>query len=332
MHIQGPFITIFGRKTVASELMPVLTSLKGRVISGNSLEHNVCHTPEVLSDFWASEKYPHFHYTMPDKSIERGITDLITAIFEYGITQRKEVHQTLLNKMENDRIMAGDETVSKDVHDELAQMDTDSPFILSEDCQSLIQDILSKYSEYCQQRPSNDRCLELLKMYWYGPLIGVVSKVNLADYLPEKETDFTREARPLLQTLWDIKECLETARKEPYNAQVYHQIKSLIRDVKVDQLAVLENHADSYITETLSLAERLQVIDKYADDRLRSVEEYQKTWSFTLDSLFSRISQLFYDIYSSVTSSAAENNNISELPQGLSIGGVNLNLKGLRLK
>ena len=293
IHIQGPFITIFGRKTIGEELSIISKELKVRVIPSLGTEHYTCHNMiESPWEYLESTKHSHVHYTMSDRNMEQGITDLISAIFQrHNPAVREQDHQALLAETEKDRVRLGHEELPDHIKESMAQIDRTSPFILSEDSQALIQDILSKYGEYCT-RHSNDRCRELLQMYFIGPLKLVILKEDFEEV--EKKRIST-----LLQPLLSIRQCLNTTQKEPYNAEVFQQIQNLIQEVDVNELIKLENRDNNYITEGASLQERLDFISSYAQERLESIEEYRKTWRFTLDSLYSRISQIYYSIFSS---------------------------------
>ncbi|HEY5236527.1 MAG TPA: hypothetical protein VIJ14_10140 [Rhabdochlamydiaceae bacterium] len=299
IHIQGPFITIFGRKTVGEELHVVLQELKGRVINPNfdGLEHHTCHNMIELP-FWASTEQPHVHYTMADRSTEQGITDLITSLFQrHNPAVREQDYQAILANIESDRVKAGDTELPDYVKKSLAQIDRKSPFILSENSQALILDILSKYGEYCT-RPSNDRCRELLQMYIIGPLKPVLSIYDGGDE-ETKSAEADKRIELLLQPLVDIGNCLMTARKEPYNTVVLQQIQNLIQQVNVEELVKLENRDDNYPTERASLQERLDFISRYTQEQRQIVEAYKKTTRYCVYSFFSRISQVFYSIFSS---------------------------------
>lgn len=292
IQIQGPFITIYGRKTVGEELSGVLEELKGRVIQGDDIEHDAIHDNMVDALFWSNEN-PHVHYTMPNKSLENGITDLITAIFQcQNPTVREQDHRKLLASVERDRLRLGDKELPDYIKKTLAQIDTKSPFFLSQNSQELIQDILSKYGEYCR-RPSNDRCRELLKMYFFGPLKNIAFSVFI-----EKNVDETEQTRikSLFQPFDNIIKCLETAQKEPLNTEVLQQIQSLIQQVNVNEFVKLENRDDKSVSE--SLQERLDFISRYTQERIKTVEEYKKTRLFYIYSFFNRISQVFHNIFS----------------------------------
>ncbi len=297
IHIQGPFITIFGRKRVGEELHIVLKELKGRVINPDrdGLEHHISHDKAELP-FWWDTKHPHVHYTMPNRSTEQGITDLITAIFQRdNPAVRKQDYQTILAGLESNRIRNGHKELPAFVKESLAQIDTKSPFFLSQNQQELIQDILSKYGKYCIE-PSNDRCREILQMYIIGPLKPILS-VYYGDDTEFSEAE-NKRIKLLLQPLMNIEQCLETARKEPYNTEVLQQIQGLIQQVNVEELDNLENRANNYPTEGASLQERLAFISRYAQENLQSITEYKKTWGFTFYSLFNSISKVFYSVFS----------------------------------
>jgi hypothetical protein len=295
IHIQGPFITIFGRKTVGEELSIISKELKVRVIPALGMEHHTCHNMiESPWEYLESTRHPHVHYTITDRSVEKGITDLISAIFQrHNPAVREQDHQTLLAETEKERVRLKHEELPDHIKESLAQIDTTSPFILSEDSQALIQDILSKYGEYCI-RHGTDRCRELLQMYFIGPLKLVILKEDFEEV--EKKRIST-----LLQPLLSIRQRLNTTQKEPYNAEVFQQIQNLIQEVDVNELIALENRDNNYITEEASLQERLDFISSYAQERLECIKEYKKTWRFTLDLLYSRIFQIYHSIFSSPT-------------------------------
>ncbi len=137
-------------------------------------------------------------------------------------------------------------------------------------------------------------------MYLIGPLNGF----TLLDTCEETEKE---RIESLLQPLNRIQECLNTARKEPYNAEAFQQIENLISQVDVDAVIALENRDNNYVTEGASLQERLDFISGYVQEQLESIEEYKKTWWFTLDSLYSRISQIYYSMFSSPDPHTADN-------------------------
>ncbi|HUD01558.1 MAG TPA: hypothetical protein VMR37_04475 [Rhabdochlamydiaceae bacterium] len=283
IQIQGPFITIFGRKTVGEELHVVLKELKGRVIQGDDYEHYTIHD-KVDDVLFSLNQQPHVHYTMPHKSIEQGITDLIIAIFQrQNPAVRAQEYRTLLAQVEEQRVKCRDTELPKFLQEKLAQIDIKSPFFLSQNSQKLIQDILSKYGKYCR-RPSNDRCRELMQMYFMGPLFKtIIDKANM------------ERIKPILQPLFTIEERLETARKEPLNTQILQQILGLIPQVNVNEVVKLES--DSYVSERTSLQGRLDFIARYTHERINAVEAYKKTSLFRAYSFFNRISQVFHSIF-----------------------------------
>jgi hypothetical protein len=289
IQIQGPFITVFGRKTVGEELHVVLKELKGRVIQGDDYEHYTIH--DKVDDMLSYFQKPHVHYTMPDKTIEQGMTDLITAIFQrQNPAVREQEYRSLLDQVEKDRVRVGDKKLPAFLQEKLAQIDIKSPFFLSQNSQKLIQDILSKYGEYCR-RPTNDRCRELMQMYFMGPLFNTITK----------KTGFDTLLKPLLT----IEERLETAREEPLNTQILQQILGLIPQVNVNEFVKLES--DSYVSEKTSLQERLDFISRYANERIKTVEAYKKTLQFRAYSFFNRISQVFHSIFRTQTPRTAGN-------------------------
>jgi hypothetical protein len=294
IQIQGPFITIYGRKTVGEELSVVLKELKGRVIQPDfqPAEHFISHD-KVQVPFWWNTENPHVHYVMADSSVTQGITHLITALFQRNNPAiREEDYQKIVAGIESDRIRNGDAELPPYVKKALAQIDTKSPFFLSPDSQALILDILSKYGEYCT-KPSNDRCRELLQMYIIGPLKPVLSIYYDED--DEVKGEEKKRIELLLAPLKEMEEYLETARQEPYNIEVFQEIQDLFKEVNVEELVKLENRDDNYPTEAATLQERLDFISRYAQERVQTIEEYQKTsWYYFFSS---RISQTFYSVF-----------------------------------
>lgn len=295
IQIQGPFITIYGRKTVGEELHVVLTELKGRVIQPDfqPLEHFISHDKARLPLWWNTE-HPHVHYVMPDSNMTQGITHLISAIFQRNNPAiREQDYQTLLAGIESDRIRAGHTELPGFIKKSLAQIDTKSPFFLSPDSQALILDILSKYGEYCT-KPNNARSRELLQMYIIGPLKPVISV-----YYDENDEDEVRGEESqriafLLKPLREIEQRLNAARQDP-NIEILQEIQELIKQVNVDELVKLENRDDNYLTEAATLQERLTFISRYAQEQIQTIEEYQKTsWYYFFSS---RISQAFYSVF-----------------------------------
>ncbi|HEX4839868.1 MAG TPA: hypothetical protein VFU89_05455 [Rhabdochlamydiaceae bacterium] len=280
LQIQGHFITVYGRKT--EELHYVLQDLKGRVVQGDDLEHefihNVHNNDASLRVFFNNE--PHVHYTMPDKSIKEGVTDFITAIFiRNNPTVRQAEYQKILEKMENDRVKSGDAALPDDVQKSLAQIDTRSPLILSEDSQALIRDIIAKYGEYCQKL-SRDRCHDLLGSYWHERLFSTFN----TEYDEAEKERITN----LLQPLTQIYKLVKALKEEPLNMEAIQKIQTLIPQVIIADVVKLEELNDSP-SRGAPLQERLDFIARYVQSRL----EYQKTWGYTFNALFNRISKLF---------------------------------------
>lgn len=297
IEIQGPYITFYGRKTVGEELHIVLKELKGRVIHGDDIEHGTVHDNREMPLFW-SMKFPHVHYQLPHKSMQQGIVAMITAIFQReNPAVRKQDHEALLAEIEKQRLDAGDAELPSFVRQSLAQIDTTSPFFPSQNRQQLIQDILSKYGEYCK-KPSNDRCRELIQVYILGAFRPIAHLLYMEKEEAEKADPRFKTIPPLVEPLGTIRECLETARKEPLNTDVLRQIQALIPQVDVDALVALENPDDNTFTEGTSLKERLAFVLTYVEQRLIAIEQLKKIQPFSVASLFNRIGKIICAVFS----------------------------------
>ncbi len=290
IQIQGPFITLYGRKTVGEELHFVLGELKGRVIQGDDLEHGTIHGQVDLPFGWNIEK-PHVHYTMPEKSVEQGITALITAIFKREVpAEREKDYNDFLAEAERSRIEAGDTELPEFMKKSMAQYDTKSPFFLSQNCQELLQDILSKYREYCTN-PNNERCCELIQMYRFAIIKPLAYTRYSADEAPNSQL---QSLGNLLRPLGDIKKCIENLQKEPSNTETLNQIQQLILKVNVDELVKLESPESKYLIEGTTLRERLNFVSKFIQKSLEDIEKMKKIHpTFAFPSL-NRVSQIFY--------------------------------------
>lgn len=292
IQIQGPFITLYGRKTVGEELHFVLGELKGRVIQGDDLEHGTIHGQVDLPFGWNIEK-PHVHYTMPEKSVEQGITDLITAIFKREVpAEREKDYSNFLAEVEKSRIKAGDTELSEFVKKSIAQYDTKSPFFLSQNRQELLQDILSKYREYCT-RPSNERCRELIEMYSLAIIKPFAYIYYSADEAPNPQL---QSLENLLKPLGEIKKCIEKLQKEPSNTKTLNQIQQLILEVNVDELVKLEPPESKYLIEGTTLRERLNFVSKFSQKSLEDIEKLKKIHPIFAFPSLNRMSQIFYTI------------------------------------
>jgi hypothetical protein len=262
IQIQGPFITVYGRKTIGEELSRVINELQGEVIGSHNFQHFNIHDRENHHLFWATEN-PHFHYMMPEKGVEQGVADLITSIFQREIpAAREKDYKEFLASIESDRVSKGDQELPSFVKEKIAQYDKYSPFFLSLNRQELIQDILSKYGEYCNH-PSNDRCRELIQMY----VIGIVGPFVDSLFKNPRNAQTTKNCE-LLEPLEEILECLKKLQKEPLNAELFPQIQQLILKVDVAELVKLETPKFAYLFKDTTLADRLSFVSRFIQESL----------------------------------------------------------------
>ena len=271
IEIQGPYVTIYGRKKIGAELDGVIKEQKGKVIQGMNFEHATIHDKEPLAVLFAKQD-EHVHYKLCNKNIPSGIANLVSAIYQRHFPEvRKKDYEEVLASIEADRVRAGHAELPDFVKREIKQIDTTSAFFLQPDKQALIHDILSKYSDYCK-RVSNDRCRELIQMY-------IVATLKPMEYLLHKEppSDEVMKVAPLLEPLVQIGYCLENARKEPLNRDHLLQIQNLLREVSVPELVALENPNENYVTEGTSLQERLDFVAQYAQNQLKMIEKQSST-------------------------------------------------------
>ncbi len=288
IQVQGPFVTIYGRKTVGEELSCVIDELKGKVIQGDDFEHFTIHDMADHPFGWSIEN-PHIHYILPQKDMEQAVIDLITSIFKREVpAAREKDYKDILASVEKDRLKAGDKELPDYVKRSIAQYDQYSPFFLSPNCQELLQDILSKYREY-RTRPSNDRCRELIQMYAIGIFKPIPS-------LPD-DKGAQAQAENLLKPLVEILTHLQKFQKKPLTKEVALQIQRLISEVNVEELVKLENPEFAYLIKDVTLKERLAFISKFIQESL-APEKSKTIRPISAYPSASRISLFFYAVMS----------------------------------
>lgn len=288
IQIQGPFITLYARKTVAEELNSVLGELQGRIVNADDVEHHTIHGRMDLPFRWSIDN-PHVHYIMPEKSVEQGIRDLITAIYKRAVPAvREKDHNDFLAQIESDRIRVGDEELPEFVQERIAQYDTNSPFFFPQNCQEVIQDILSKYKEHCT-RFSNKRCRELIQMY----ILAITYS-----YFPNKEGPNPQQQiiKELLTPLNELEKCLEKLQKDPLNTGVLGQVRQLISEVNVNELVKLEIPDSRYLIEGYTLRERLHFVSSFIQKSLEPVKNMKKVQPNSAFPSLKRASQIFYNM------------------------------------
>jgi len=265
IQIQGRIITLYARKTVGEELNGVFTRLGGRIIQADEIEHETAHGHRK-----EDQNFPHVHYIMPRKNVEQGIADLVKAIFKVNTPDaRKKEYHDFLSELEMSRRKTGHEKFPKYVQDAIDQYDLDSPFLLTQNCDELIQEILYEYNKY-RTIPNNERCRMLVQTY----LVAIVTPFILAAEArgsiqptpAERHSvqQFDKFTAPLMQIENSLKELQQASSN---SNEVLHKIRDLISQVNVEELVKFESK-DMDLTEGGPLSDQLKFISDFATSQL----------------------------------------------------------------
>lgn len=275
IEVTGPYVTLYGRKTMVGELDNTLQELGGKFINAYDLEHGSVHSPETLL-----ETESHVHYKLATKSIQEGIAGLITAIFNRQISHklRCQDYQSMVEDYEAQRKSLGDNELPSYIRKQIRQFDTSSPFFRSSDCNKLVQNVLSKYANYCEKL-SKERCQELLFIHIFGALQPVrhcfgsffqPAEIRLDDQ--EKKEAILKVLDPLLE----INSRFKRMQDKPLNLALLAEIQYLISEIDVEALKALEHPEDNFLTSETSLVKSLDYISRYVEKRVGDVRQFQR--------------------------------------------------------
>jgi hypothetical protein len=284
IEVKGPYVTLYGRKTIGEELHFVLKELKGVSINADNYAHGAIHGKRGISLLLSSDE--HVHYKLATKDIRKDLTDLITAIFHRQNTPglRETEYTTHVEGIERTRIERGDATVPQHVQKQLSQIDRTSPFFLSHDCQKLIRDILANHESYCN-KPTFFRCRELIELY----LTGIIkSGLQLDESRQQTLWELIMPLREMVQRLYEFE-------KDPFNLQLLHEIKSFSMTLKRDELVTYEDPDSNDIACDFPLAKRLLFLDHYIEEKMRFDRSLLGRVRINLFHLAQKVASIFFE-------------------------------------
>lgn len=269
IEVNGPYVTVYGRKDVGSELDPVLKKVNGVVIQGDNFEHTTIHQ-KSWEELFFDRKANHVHYKLSHKSIPKGLIEYVSAIFNLTPADRKEEHARFLKQIEKDRIKAGHATLPNFVQKIVNAYDSTTPFFLAKTSEQLLGDLERSYDLYCKT-PSLERSCELVSMY----AIGILKPVSYAFYYDEnaKMPEGFDTRTKLVEPLMEIQQLLKTP-----SAAAFTKIETLAKTVNVAALKALEDRDDNYVSKETPLQMRLDFLSQ-------SIKAYQSTLRYRIHSL-----------------------------------------------
>lgn len=260
IEVKGPYLTFYigHREDKSSQksywalkdtVLPRLETMVDFYVSGDDLYHDEIHHSQQSHD------EAHFHLKLNTKNMSKALGKIITLIQKnQHCKQRSKDYLQNLAVMISDAYQQGDDPLWK-AWSKFESIDSVFETIIPK-ANTLSQEVIAKFKSY-RETPSQERCQELMSMYFLGMFCQAQKAPTAQKSRIEK----------LIEPLKKISAKLN----KPLNKKTrLEKMQDLLQQVQVSQLLKLENKNNNIINIDLGLQERIDFVTSFIEATLEA--------------------------------------------------------------